>query len=80
MKKRTMRTPAQRLEEAQREVARLSDGIRKDAVLLAQRADGWEARADQLRAKAQDAREAADLKLESAGIDPATFWQEEQQA
>lgn len=74
--KRTIRTHAQRLEDAKKEIVRLEQESITKAVGLHEQAEGWRTRAAELVLKAQGADERADKELVSLGHDPKKFWAE----
>lgn len=70
MAKRKFLTPAERLEKAQQEQARIVDNEVTKAYNLTEKAVGWDARSVELGSKAGGAREAAVAVLVGIGMSP----------
>jgi len=76
MVNRVIRSREQRIADAKKEVEKLEQGTKDQAVRLHEQANTWIVRSKELVIKAESASEKADELLASLGIEPDLFWDE----
>ena len=73
---RKFRTPAERMQAAKAEAAKLESQLLEEAINLRAQAQGWHDRSIELEKKSKGALAKANANLVSLDIDPAAFWAE----